>query len=72
MFAKRFFYVCAGLFLLVAAYAMGVINRKAGAQAGATIVGYSTGGPSAQHHYVCRAISRTIGAIDACGTNAIA
>ena len=38
MFAKRFFYVCAGLFLLTLAYHLGA--RNAGAQAGSTIVGY--------------------------------
>jgi hypothetical protein len=37
MNAKRFFYVCAGLFLLVAAYSIGA--KKADAQAGGPFVG---------------------------------
>jgi hypothetical protein len=48
--AKRFFYVCVGLFLLVLTYHIGA--RGAGAQAGSTVVGFATGGPSAQHQYM--------------------
>jgi hypothetical protein len=42
--AKRFFYVCAGLFLLALTYHLGA--RSAGAQAGGTIVGVANYGNS--------------------------
>jgi hypothetical protein len=48
--AKRFFYVCAGLFLLALHYHVGA--RSATAQVGSVLAGYATAGPSAQHHYV--------------------
>lgn len=37
--AKKFFYVCAGIFLLVGAYALGA--RSAGAQLGGEVEGAS-------------------------------
>jgi len=48
--AKKFFYVCAGLFLLAGAYAMGA--RSAGAQAGSQIVGFAVASLNGNHHYV--------------------
>ena len=43
--AKRFFYVCAGLCLLALSYHLGA--RNAGAQAGATVVGFTQVGNNA-------------------------
>jgi len=40
--ARTFFYVCAGLFLFALSYHLGATN--AGAQAGASIVGFSAEG----------------------------
>jgi hypothetical protein len=40
MNAKKFFYICAGLFLLVAAYSVGA--HRANAQAGGQFVGITS------------------------------